>query len=29
MKNLNTLDRTNLTPANDGLGILCERSDNK
>lgn len=29
MKNLNTLDRANLVPTNDGTGTLCERSDNK
>lgn len=29
MKNLNTLNRVDLAPTNDGLGILCKRSDNK
>lgn len=26
MKNLNTLDRANLVPANDGTGTLCKCS---
>ncbi len=29
MKNLNRLDRANLTPTNDGLGTLCSCSDFK
>ena len=29
MKNLNTLDRANLVPTNDGTRTLCKCSDNK
>lgn len=29
MKSLNTLDRTPLTPTNDGAGNLCKCSDLK